>query len=187
MRLFKDQLPMLLAAISASFFVSCAPKVEHPKGTSKGYTSARLIQRDPAAPGITDPQQKQIHAMIQKSIASAFTSHGLSYGNNNAGLIVAYMVIYQEPGMTATYPQYFGDGRSEEEIADIAHTRGALENNRPDFFRQAGIVIDVIDSQTNKLVYRGFSKGDVVKNASAGTRAARINAAVTEGLTPFFR
>ena len=89
--------------------------------------------------------------------------------------------------MTATYPNYFGYGRSADEIADLAHTRGVLDSKRPDFFRQAGIVIDVIDSRTNKLVYRGFSKGDVVKNASAGTRAARIDAAVAQGLAPFFR
>ena len=35
-----------------------------------------------------------------------------------------------------------------------------------------------IASQSNKLVYRGPSKDDVVKNASAGTRAVCINAAV---------
>lgn len=180
-------LPMLLAAVTTTLFVSCAPQVDQPKGTSKGYTSARLIQRDPAAPAITNPAEKQIHSMIQKSIASQFTRHGLSYGSGGAGLVVAYMVIYQEPGMTASYPEYFGYGRSSEEIGDIAHTRGALDNKRPDFFRQAGIVVDVIDSQTNKLVYRGFKKGDVVKNASAGTRAARINAAVAESLAPFFR
>jgi hypothetical protein len=181
------RLPLLLVALTASLFVSCAPGVDQPKGTSKGYTSARLIQRDPASPAISNAEEKQVHAMIQKSIATQFSGHGLSYGSGGAGLVVAYMVIYQEPGMTATYPQYFGYGRSEEEIADIAHTRGALENKRPDFFRQAGIVIDVIDSQTNKLVYRGFSKGDVVKGASAGTRAARINAAVAESLAAFFR
>lgn len=187
MPLMNRCLQMLLATAAASFLFSCAPHVDQPKGTSKGYTSARLIQRDPASPAITNPQEKQIHSLIQKSIATQFTGHGLSYGSGGAGLVVAYMVIYQEPGMTATYPQYFGYGRSEEEIADIAHTRGALENKRPDFFRQAGIVIDVIDTRTNKLVYRGFSKGDVVKNASTGTRAARINAAIAEGLAPFFR
>ena len=63
---------------------------------------------------------------------------------------------------------------------------GALENQRPDFFRQAGVVVDVIDSRTNKLVYRNFAKGDVVMNVSATTRAARIDAAVGEALAPFF-
>lgn len=177
--------PALLLA--ACLLGSCAPSVDKPKGTSKGYTSARLIQRDPAAPAVSSPVESQVHSMVQKSIAGQFTKNGLSFGNSGAGLIVAYMIIYQEPGMTATYPRYFGYGRSAEDIADLAHTRGALDNKRPDFFRQAGIVVDVIDSQTNKLVFRGFSKGDVVKGASAGTRAARIDAAVAESLAPFFR
>ncbi|MES2476977.1 MAG: DUF4136 domain-containing protein [Verrucomicrobiota bacterium] len=186
MPLMNRCLPLLFAAFTASIFVSCAPHVEQPKGNSKGYTSARLIQRDPASPAITTPVEKQVHTMIQKSISGQFTEHGLSYGGG-ADLIVAYMVIYQEPGMTATYPQFFGYGRSEDEISELAHTRGALENKRPDFFRQAGIVIDVIDSKTNKLVYRGFSKNDVVAHASASTRASRIQAAVAECLAPFFR
>ena len=182
-----QRLPLLLAVATASFLASCAPHVEQPKGTSKGYTSARLIQRDPSSPAITNPVEKQIHGMVQKSIAGQFTGHGLSFGKADSSLTVGYLVIYQEPGMTATYPQYFGYGRDEDKISDLAHTRGTLENKRPDYFRQAGIVIDVIDSHTQKLIYRGFSKGDVVKGASAGTRAARINAAVTECLAPFFR
>lgn len=88
--------------------------------------------------------------------------------------------------MTADYRDYFGYGRNVDDIATLAHNRGAL-GNRPDFFRQAGIVIDVIDSRTNKLVYRGFSKNDVVKGASSSTRAARIDAAVAEALANFFR
>ena len=47
-------------------------------------------------------------------------------------------------------------------------------------------VIDVIDSRTNKLVYRNFAKGDVIKGASSGTRTARIDAAVAQALGPFF-
>ena len=72
------------------------------------------------------------------------------------------------------------------EIADIAHTRGALEGKRPDYFQRAGILIDIIDARTNKLVYRNFATGDVVRGASEGTRAARIDAAVGQALEAFF-
>lgn len=180
------RLLIALAAVSSLFLGSCA-SVDQPKGTSKGYKSARLIQRDPQSPAITDSVEKQVHGMIQKSIAGQFTNKGLEYGGGGADLTVAYLVIYQEPGMTASHPAYFGYGRSAEQIADYAHTRGVLKNQRPDYFRQAGIVIDVIDSRTSKLVYRGFSKGDVIKGASAATRAARIDSAVAEGLAAFFR
>jgi hypothetical protein len=175
-----------LFAIAALSLVSCSTSVDMPKGTSKGYTSARITQRDPNRAAVTDATEKQVHGMIQNSISKQFTSRGLAYGSGGADLVVAYMVIYQEPGMTARYDAYFGYGRDGDQIADIAHTRGALENKRPDFFRQAGVVVDVIDSRTHKLVYRNIAKGDVIKGASAGTRAARIDGAVSQALAPFF-
>ena len=176
----------ILIAIAALGLACCSTSVEMPKGTSKGYTSARLIQRDPNGPAVTGATEKQVHGMIQNSISKKFASKGMAYGNANADLVVAYMVIYQEPGMTSSYETYFGYGRDAGRISDLAHTRGALENQRPDYFRQAGVIIDVIDSRTNKLVYRNFSKGDVIKSASSGTRAARIDAAVAQALAPFF-
>lgn len=179
--------PFFLLAAAGLMLASCSTSVDMPKGSSKGYHSARLVQRAPSAPAITDATEKQVHGMIQKSIARQFTSKGLAYGKSGADLAVAYMVIYQEPGVTASYDQYFGYGRDSGEIADVAHTRGALENTRPDFFRQAGIVIDVIDTRTNKLVYRNFAKGDVIKGASSATRSARIDAAVGQALESFFR
>jgi hypothetical protein len=177
---------ILAAAIAALGIVSCVPNVDMPKGSSKGYSSARLIQRDPNLPAPSTAIEKQVHGMIQKSLAKTFTIKGMPYGKSDADLIVAYMVIYQEPGMTADYRDYFGYGRDAGEIATIAHARGVEKNKRADYFRQAGILIDVVDARSNKLVYRGFSKNDVIKGATDSTREARIDAAVTEALEPFF-
>ena len=175
-----------LFAIASLAVISCSTQVDMPKGTSKGYTSARLVQRNPNLTASTTATQTKVHQMIQKSLASQFTSHGLAYGKGNADLTVAYLVIYQEPGMTARYEDYFGYGRSAEDIADLAHTRGVIDSKRPDYFKRAGIVVDVIDARTNKLVYRNFAAGDVVTGASDSTRAARINSAVGQALSPFF-
>jgi hypothetical protein len=169
------------------FFVSCGPGVDLPKGTSKGYTSARLTLRNPNLPAISDPAERSVHGMIQNSIGRQFRAKGLTYGASGADLIVAYLVIYQETGVTASYQDYFGAGRETESIIDRAHVRGVIESKRPDYFRRAGIVIDLIDSRTNKLVYRNFAAGDVVRGASAKTRAARIDAAVAQTLSGFFR
>jgi hypothetical protein len=180
-------LPAALAAAACmSLVASCAPRVDMPKGSHKAYRSARLIQRDPSARPITHPMEKQVHSMVQHSIARAFTSQGMEYGTGGAQLAVAYLVIAQEPGMTAEYDDYFGYGRNPQQIADVAHSRGAL-GSRPDHFRQGGIVIDVIETSTHKLVYRGFSKNDIVKGASDATRAARIDAVVREALSEFFQ
>jgi hypothetical protein len=175
-----------LALLSLAL-AACGPSVEMPKGTSKGYTSARLTQRDSEAPPITDAKEQLAHRLIQQSLAKQFAAKGLAYGKRDADLVVAYLVLYQEPGVTSSYPAYFGYGRNAYDITDLAHVRGSVNGKRPDFFRQAGIVVDVIDSRTNKLVYRGFAKGDVIKGASESTRAARIDAGVAQALAGFFR
>jgi len=174
-------------AVLSSILVSCGPGIDLPKGTSKGYTSARLTQGNPNQPVVADPVQRGIHGMIQSSLRRQFTAKGLAYGTANADLIVAYLVIYQETGMTASYDEYFGYGRSADAIVDRAHERGVIESKRPDFFRRAGIVIDLIDRKTNKLVYRNFAAGDVSSGASDKTRAARIDAAIAQALAGFFR
>lgn len=174
-------------AILSLVLAACGPGIDLPKGTSKGYTSARLTQRNPNLPAVSDPTQRSIHDMIQNSLRRQFQAKGLAYGSASAELVVAYLVIYQETGMTASHEEYFGYGRDGAAITDRAHERGVIESKRPDFFRQAGIVIDLIDSRTNKLVYRNFAKGDVARGASASTRAARIDAAVAQALAGFFR
>jgi hypothetical protein len=176
----------VLIGIAALGFISCSTGVDMPKGSSKGYASARLIQRDPGLPAPSAAIEQQVNGIIQKSLSRQFTSKGMAYGKSDADLVVAYLVIYQEPGMTADYRDYFGYGRNSEEISDLAHERGVLNNKRPDYFRQAGIVIDVIDRKTNKLVYRNFSKGDFIKGASAATRASGIDTAVASALADFF-
>ena len=180
---------LFLLALSALslLLVACGPGVGMPKGSSKGYTSARLIHRDAGRPAISNPTERSIHGMIQDSLARQFRAKALAYGSANAELVVAYLVIYQEPGMTTSYTDYFGYGRSADAIQDRAHMRGAVESKRPDYFQRAGIVIDVIDSRTNKLVYRNFTAGDVVRGTSGKTRAARIDAAVAQALGGFFR
>jgi hypothetical protein len=177
----------ILLAITCLGFVSCSTGIDMPKGTSKGYTSARLVKRNPNQAPITNSTELKVHRMIQESLASRFTANGLAYGAGNADLTIAYLVVYQEPGMTARYDDYFGYGRDAGEITDLAHTRGALDSKRPEYFEQAGILIDVIDSRTNKLVYRNHVKGDVVRGASDAARASRIDAAVGQALEPFFR
>jgi len=177
----------LLGLLATFVFASCGSQIDMPRGSSKGYTSARLVNRNPTQGPITDATEKQVHGMIQQAIGRQFRSHGLEYGGSTADLAVAYLVIYQEPGMTAQYDEYFGYGRDAEAITDRAHLVGSVESDRPDYFQRAGVLVDVIDLKTNKLVYRNHAQGDVVRGASEGTRRSRIDAAVAQALADFFR
>jgi hypothetical protein len=184
--MFRNTLRIISLAVCLGC-VSCSSSVDMPKGTSKGYSSARLTILDPDRASTTSATENQVHRMIQNSLAANFTANGLQYGQSNADLVVAYMVIYQQPGMTTQSTKYFGYSSDAGKITDIAHKRGVIDSNRPDFFRQAGIVVDIIDNNTNELVYRNFAKGDVVKGADSATRAQRINAASTRAVAPFFK
>lgn len=176
----------LFLAFAAVLFSACGTHVDMPSGTSKGYSSARLVGANPNST-ISDSTERQVHGMIQNSLKSQFQANGLQWGSGGADLVVGYMVIYQEPGMTATYDDYFGYGRDSMEISERAHEVGVTESKRPDYFRSAAVIVDVVDARTNKLIYRNYAKGDVVKGVSDSTRASKINAAVAQALQDFFK
>jgi hypothetical protein len=62
-----------------------------------------------------------------------------------------------------------------------------IDGNRPDYFERAGLVVDVIDAKTNKLVFRNVSVGDIVNGATDAQRKQRTADAVNEALAPFFK
>ena len=180
-------LRLLLALGLACAFSSCTPSIDMPKGSSKSYSSARLVFRAPNARPVTVAKERKVHSMIQKSLATQFSANGMPYGSASADLVVAYLVVYQETGMTTYFDDYFGSGRSPDEISDVAHERGVIKGERPDYYQAAGLVIDVIDARTNKLVFRNVFKADVVQGGSDSARAQRINAGVAQALAPFFK
>lgn len=157
-----------------------------PKGSSKGYDSARLVRRAPGT-STTDATEKQVHSQIQSAIKSQFSTRGLSYNKPDADLVVGYMVLYQDSAMTTSYDDYFGYGRDAGKILEEAHKRGVIDGKRPDYFERAGLIVDVIDARTNKLVYRNAWVGDLVSGLSSSQRRARVNNAVNEALAPFFK
>lgn len=170
----------------AALLNACSPGVDMPSGTSKGYHSARLVDRRSSAP-VSTPHEAKVHGMIQRSISARFDAHGLDDHKGASDLVVAYLVVFQDNAMTTYFDEFYGHGRDPEVIADAAHKKNVIDGKRPDEFERAGIVIDIIDAGTNKLVYRNFGAGDVVRGLDDATRAQRIDAAVNTALAPFFR
>ncbi len=179
-------LSLISVAAIAIALNACAPSVDMPKGSSKGYSSARMVKRTPNSSIILTSKEKKIHRMVQNSIKNQFTSNGKAFNQANADLIIGYLIISQNNAMTTSYSEYFGYGRDANEITDIAHMKGVVKGVRPDFFERAGLLVDVIDAKTNKLVYRNTYVGDIAKGASDSTRSSRINSAVNQALGPFF-
>ena len=154
-------LNLILAVITSS----CST-IELPKGTSKGYSSVSFVRTDSAS--IPDFVEGAIgvNTMIQDAITSEFRINGFTIGQDNADLIVAYLLIIQDNVSTTMIDTHFGYGRSAGKIMDEAHKRGVIEAKRPDKFKAGAIVIDLVDAKTNELVYRDYAKRDLIKNIS---------------------
>ncbi len=184
-------LPLLASIALATLFSSCSNGIEIPKGTSQGYTSARLIERNPKAEVTDDPvavaKENRIHKQIQQSIKREFTAHGMSYGKPDAQLTVAYLVMIQNNALTFYYNDFFGEGRDADAIANYAHLKGVKQSDRDEFFERVIILVDVIDSKTNKLIFRNHYAHDIVDNPSDAERAKRIDKAMVLALDPFFK
>lgn len=182
----------LLSALSlAAVITSCSTSIEQPKGTSQGYNTARLIERNLDA-DVTDDavamaKEEKIHGMIQKAIQHEFTNHGLNYGKSGADLKVAYLVMIQNNAITFHYNDYFGKGRDADALAEYAHLRGVTKGTRDEFFERVIIVVDVLDAKTDKLIFRNHYVNDIVDVPSDAVRRKRVQAAIKGTLSSFFK
>ncbi|WP_169334292.1 DUF4136 domain-containing protein [Rubritalea marina] len=181
------KLRLLLAGLCAFAMASCSNSIDMPKGSSSGYSSARIVKRAPNSQPITDPVEKKVHRLIHSNIQNQFTSRGMGFNSSNSDLVVAYMVIYQDSSTTTSYDEYFGYHRDSTEILDRAHEIGVIKEKNPDYFERAGLLVDIIDSKTNKLVYRNIGVVDVVNSPTEKERANRVSTAVNEAISPFFK
>lgn len=183
------RLSILCLILAAAALLQGCTSVDMPKGTSKGYASARLIDDD-AKPL---PQFAQIDAdvngMIQESIGSLVQKNGLAFkrADQEADVVVTYLLIMQNNIGTTAIDDYFGYGRDVESITAAAHQKWVVKGNSDDSFEVGTLVVDVIESSSRKLIYRGFAHGDIERDIDDTERAQRIAGSVEEALQPFFR
>ncbi|NWK55785.1 DUF4136 domain-containing protein [Verrucomicrobiaceae bacterium N1E253] len=180
-------IPSLLIGL---LLCSCSTGINMPSGTIDSYQSANLISRNPYAEkfgsAASQAHVRKVHSMIQGSIKSEFQRNGVQYGKKQSDLAVAYLILVQNRAITYHYNDYFGHGPNANEIAKTAHERGVMKKEVSDYHNKAGILIDVIDTKTNKIVYRNFYATDIVHIPSDSIRANRIRQAVQSALAPFF-
>jgi len=176
-----------LSALLAIVVSSCST-VDMPKGSSTGYSSARFIRVNPASKLRTEAHSEKLNAMIQDAITAQFENNELNMSEDNADLIIGYLLIRQNNVSTAMVNDHFGYGRDSDKIMDRAHERGVVvKGGRTEAFEVGAIVIDLIDAETNELVYRNYAKRDIIDHISDDAREERITGAVREALTAFFK
>ncbi len=177
-------------AVAVLTLCSCSQSVELPTGTSRGYQSARFVEtKRPDRTASPDALEKdpEFNASIRQAITRKFDANGVPVTGGSTDLIIAYMLLRQNSASTTMNNDYFGNGRDPMAILDEAHTSGVIKNKSPDDFHRGAIVIDVLDAKTNKLVFRNFAVRPVLGGLGASARQNRIDSAVSEALTPFFK
>lgn len=176
----------LLSAL-AILLGGCA-SIDMPDGTSEGYSSARFFRAGgEIKPSFIDSDM-DINAVIQPAIREEFAKHGIVVRETDAepaDLVIAYLLLAQSPSSTAAISSYFGYGRSSE-ITDKAHQKGVLDRDNLGLYRRGAIVIDLLDTQSNELVFRHIAVRDGARNATEEQRAENIRSAVREALATFF-
>lgn len=168
----------------ATVIVSGCTSVPMPKGSSKGYASVRFVAPNQPVAEDNTPRFIEANRMIKSAITDQMESHGLQVVDQNADLIIAYLIILQDNVSTSYCNQYYGY-QDFMEIVDLAFKEG-LKQHYPEKVEKRAIVIDLIDAKTYKLVYRDYALSGSIADLSEENREKAIHAVVANALQAFF-
>ncbi len=158
--------------------------VPMPKGNSKGYSSVRFISEKKSAEFYESDRSKEVNQLLQKAITSEFEKHGMAV-DAGADLIIAYLIIIQDNVSTVAIDKHFGY-RDTTEMLDMVHERGTGGRN-PEYVQKGAVVIDLINAEKNKLIYRNYAVRGTAPGLSGEALQARLAEVAEETLAAFFK
>lgn len=173
----------------ATLFVSCK-SVPMPKGTAKGYSTARFVKLKPGIEHDLAEPSVDLNQMVKHAVAMTFEENGISVHQSEGELMLGFLILSQDKVSTTRIDTYFGYKDDAGKIQSHAHKMGVVKNEsrNPDFTLGKGaVVIDVVDAKTQRLIFRNYAVRDLVGDLTEQERLSRIEEAVAEALNPFFR
>ena len=172
---------LLLSGMAALWLAGCSStptKVNH--GPIKAASFSFISTAGRPQPAYAE-QRDEVHKLIQDAIAANLTARGVARVPSGGAITVAYLIIAGNNATTTSINDYFGYGRDIGELDEIAHKKYTQRNN-PNYFEAGTIVIDILDSQTNKLLARNYASRPLLANPTVEARAALVQGAVNEAL-----
>ena len=163
------------------YFVGCSStptKVDHGSIKANSFSFVNTAARP--QPAYAD-QRAEVNKLIQEAITADLARFNVPRVATGGDITVAYLVIVGNNASTSSINDYFGYGRDASAVSEIAHERYTQRNN-PNYFEAGTIVIDLIDSRSNKLLKRGYASRPLLANPTTEVRAARIQQAVEEAM-----
>jgi hypothetical protein len=169
-----------VAALSAFLLASCSTPTKVDHGPIKASTFAFVEPGFRPAPEYAD-KDAAVHAMVQQAITQTLNERGVHRATepSQSDITVAYMIIVGNNATTTGINEYFGYGRDSDALQQIAHERYTGSAN-PNYFEAGTLIVDLIDTRTYKLLWRGHRSRPLQGDVPADTRAARIQKDVDE-------
>jgi hypothetical protein len=159
--------------LTAFLLASCSST---PAKVDKGPIRAATFSFIAGGSGAAD-SRAQVHAMIQNSITRNLATKGLTKAASGGDVTVAYLVVVGNNANTEAISTYFGYGRDATALEDKAHA-AYNSNKNPNYFEAGTLLVDILDTRTNKLLKRSYVTRPVLTNPTAEVRAERIQEAV---------
>jgi Domain of unknown function (DUF4136) len=165
-----------VAALVAAGCSSTPTRVN--SGTIKARTFSFVSTAGRPQPDYAD-QTAQIHKLVQAAITADLSRRGLTGVSTGGDITVAYLIIAGNNATTTSINDYFGYGRDVSALDEIAHDKYSDSKN-PNYFEAGTLLIDFIDSKTNKLLKRNYATRALLTNPTPAQQAERMQEVVAE-------
>lgn len=167
---FYTYLVLLLALVGCSRIPQVGEEIRYMYNPTVSFTQYRTFNWHRAEvpkprAGVGPQFNLLLDQRVKEAIASELLKEGITPEVENPGLIVAYDLAVDTSQATAadyTFPDGFGYGYSYWFGYRFRYTTTGLPNYRPIQSYPIGtLVIDLIDPDTNQLIWRGVSEADI--------------------------
>jgi hypothetical protein len=167
-------------AVAALLIGGCKTPTRVDKGPIKAATFS-FLHPGPLPEAAFSENRQQIHALIQEAISNNLTGKGLRWVQSGGDLTVAYLIVVGNNVTTSAINDYFGYSPDATALVDRAH-KAYTEGQQREYFQAGTLLIDLIDSRTQKVLARNYVTRQLLQNPSADVQKERIQEAVNEAL-----
>lgn len=173
------------AAAIAVFLSACSTGPQVDTKVNKGTLNAKtfsFIQPGPLKAKTFAEIRDELHEAVQKSITANLSQRGMTLVEEDADVLVAYLVIVNDTTVTTGIDDYFGYSVDANALVTKAHEEITVKNRDPMYYNAGTLVIDVKDAETKQLLYRHFAVRPILRDETEEERPERVQNAVDEAL-----
>lgn len=129
-------------------------------------------------------REDRVNEFLQAALRDEFKAQGLKESEEDAELIVSFLLIVQNTAVTTAISDYYINSGSD--IMSEAHRRMG-KKNLPGGYEAGAIIVDIIDKDSGDLIYRDFAKREVLDYLTPAEKEQRVKEAAVEAVAAFFK